>query len=103
MSGSSHAPKLARCQSGDRARQSNDLPAGEFTFAVAFKYVQRISAARCQRQIQVPAAGKVSGRQKVRPYRDIERLGVGKKWRRKIAPGNGQERGLALGSTSVQI
>src|SRR5205807_9379532 len=54
-------------------------------------------------QIKMAAASKVSGCQEIRPYRNLENLGIRKKRRRKLTPGDGQKRGVALGSKGVQI
>src|SRR5205823_458681 len=100
---SARMPELSCSQGCECARQADYLPIDELAFAVTRKYIHRVSTARSNHQIQVAAASKFSGCQKIRPHRDIEHLGIRKKWRWELTPGNGQKRRAALGSEGIQI
>src|SRR5258708_24660908 len=90
-------------QSGDSARQMDDLRRRKVALAVAREKLQGIPTLGRNYQILIALSGETADGNEIRPDWHTENSRFGKKRRGKLTAANGLKRCVALGSKGVQV
>src|SRR5260370_25077662 len=90
-------------QCRQRARQSDGLRWGEFSFSGSHQQIKAVTAASAREDIDAAVAAEISRDNELRRLRQIDNRGLREEWSGELLVGNGQPGGMALRGKGIEV